>query len=524
MKKQEQLERAVRNGLKILGEDPSVQEGLVFASANERDIGRLVYTSHIPCNGVQELKSGADFGISVHVRFTDGTVGFGQEANDLSGKAIRAALEKARASAISDPDFHGFPSPEKITGSPVPQSRYDAESMELTPAKRADLLARLSWETLQGAFHAFETYLAQKDITPEDAGFIVSGDQFLIRERMALGTTTGLFEHDQSAIALSFLTAMVEGEESKGSSWGALPMVADVRPFDIGFEAAQNAMQGVGHERVPSGRYTVVFGPQAVVDLFELLKTSLHIGVVEAGGGIFVEPRHFPELEHPVPQSRFGQQVASELLTVYDDASIPGFAGTKRVTCEGYPTGRVELIRDGCLAGFLTDHYMTHKILNRADSLRTIGMTLEQAAELLVPRSGFRFSRGGGRVAASVPSPEATNVFIESREKLSDEELLARAGEGLYIGRLWYTYPVGGYSTGDISGTAIADSYRIRNGKLAEPITPNSLRLNENLKKMLRNIIGIAQEQRGTICWASDQIVYAPWIAVKDVNFTEIGK
>jgi PmbA protein len=107
---------------------------------------------------------------------------------------------------------------------------------------------------------------------------------------------------------------------------------------------------------------------------------------------------------------------------------------------------------------------------------------------------------------------------------LSEKRLLSAVKNGLYIGRLWYTYPVGGYASGIISGTAIADCYRIRNGKLAEPIVPNCLRLEDHLGQMMRRIIGIGDKRVPTILWASDEITHAPWVAIEGINFLSINE
>ena len=103
------------------------------------------------------------------------------------------------------------------------------------------------------------------------------------------------------------------------------------------------------------------------------------------------------------------------------------------------------------------------------------------------------------------------------------EELLRRVGEGVYIGRIWYTYPVNGFTSGDFSGTVVGDSYVIRDGKLAEPLKPNTLRMNDNILKVIRNIMGIGAERTGTVRWSSDQVTWAPEIAVGNFHLEEIA-
>src|SRR3989338_9427274 len=103
------LKRTVAEGLRVIRRDGSLIEGTVYASANRRVVGRLVYTHHFPCQGLQEPKSDDDFGVSGQGYFNvrgRKMVGFGHVANDVSPAAVERALSRARENAIYDPDFH----------------------------------------------------------------------------------------------------------------------------------------------------------------------------------------------------------------------------------------------------------------------------------------------------------------------------------------------------------------------------------------------------------------------------------
>ena len=89
-------------------------------------------------------------------------------------------------------------------------------------------------------------------------------------------------------------------------------------------------------------------------------------------------------------------------------------------------------------------------------------------------------------------------------------ELLRGVGNGVYIGRIWYTYPVNSITSGDFSGTVIADSYLIRDGRLAAPLQPNTVRMNDNAQRVLKSIIGIGAHRRPTVRWSSDQVTWPP--------------
>jgi PmbA protein len=103
------------------------------------------------------------------------------------------------------------------------------------------------------------------------------------------------------------------------------------------------------------------------------------------------------------------------------------------------------------------------------------------------------------------------------------DELLRRVGDGLYIGRIWYTYPINGLRAGDFTCTVVADSYIIRDGRIAEPIMANTIRINDNIATFLNNVVGVTKDVKGTIVWAADEVVYAPEVAVTGVRVDEIA-
>lgn len=108
MKELKELEQAVRAAISFLRSQPEVKSAQVFASANNRLCTRLNYTSHIPCNGLEEPKSTSDYGIGIHIVMDgpDGKrTGFGSEARDLSLEGVKLAFGKAKQGAVVDPEF-----------------------------------------------------------------------------------------------------------------------------------------------------------------------------------------------------------------------------------------------------------------------------------------------------------------------------------------------------------------------------------------------------------------------------------
>ncbi len=151
-------------------------------------------------------------------------------------------------------------------------------------------------------------------------------------------------------------------------------------------------------------------------------------------------------------------------LSVYDDGARGGLLGSKGLTCEGLPTGRTDLIRDGVLVGLLSNWYESQRLQRDPEGPVKLGATGAVAAQALTPRNGFRFGAGGGRRFDIRPGVAATNVVVEGRDPSSLPDLLRRVDHGLYIGRIWYTYPINSLRAGDFTCTVVADSYIIRDG------------------------------------------------------------
>jgi PmbA protein len=262
--------------------------------------------------------------------------------------------------------------------------------------------------------------------------------------------------------------------------------------------------------RVRDGVYRVLFGPQAIMDILQgILLPSLRLDTFHAGASTF--------------QGQLTRRVGSELLSLCDDGARPGFAASKGITDEGLPTGRTDLIRGGQLVGLLADYYGSQRALRDPKAREKLGVDPTEHRDALAPRNGFRFS-GGGRHFDRPPGASGTNIVIEGADPQPREELLRRIRDGLYIGRLWYTYPINGIAAGDFTGSVVADSFLIEDGRIGKPIRPNTVRINDNIHNILGNVLAVGDKPRATLVWASDEITYTPEVAVANVHIKEIGE
>jgi PmbA protein len=162
-------------------------------------------------------------------------------------------------------------------------------------------------------------------------------------------------------------------------------------------------------------------------------------------------------------RGKIGEAVASELLTVTDDATLKdGFSSTA-FDREGVAPQVLPIIENGVLRSFLYDGYTARK---------------EQRAS-----SGHA---GGG--AGAVPSISTTNlVFSAGESSLAD--MIAGIDRGILVTRFSGNVdPVSGDFSGSVKGGRM-----IRSGKLAEPLCGTMIA--GNTFDLLTRITAVSKER-----------------------------
>ena len=483
MIKIEDLRTAVADALKYVKRQKDVIDAEVFASWNDLITIRLNYTSDIPCNGIHEPKSIQSYGLGILATFKKGNrieTGFGSATNDLTEEGVLEALTKAKRNRVYDPGFKTLP---ESVGKPVLANYHDNRVMKISGKDAVGL----GWKALDGALKALHDGGHKKTI-------IIGGDVTVLRERMAIKTTKGIDDFDETTSLTANITAMIENKNVKGTGWSMGTHLATFKPEAAGREAAESAIRTIGGRKVKSGKHSVVFGNQPLTDIASnVLIPSLDLSSVYASNTPFL--------------GKLGHGIASSNLNIYDGGSIEGEIGSKKITCEGMPTGRTDLITNGTLTGFLANNYYAQKFRNNL--------------YCPIPRNGFRYSTNG-RDYRDKPGIYPTNVVIEGNRETTRDRLLKQVNNGVYIGRIWYTYAINGLAMGDFTSTIIADSFLIKDGKIASPLKPNTIRINTNITHILSNIIGITKKKRSTLVWGSREVVIAPEIAVSNVQLDNV--
>lgn len=475
------LRHSVELALEIADAETTVVAAEVCASWSEYQTVSVRYDADRPTDGVQEPQALTTFGVGILVVVEDREghrVGFGSEADDLTQEGIFLALEKAKANAVATVGFDMLPGPP-VVHEPSPVF-YDPQVMSLPE----DELQRLALEAFNGALAG-----------GHEAGYVkallIDGNVRSRKELLAIGNTQGLLATDTSTGLVAHLRTALSAAQSSGTGSSCATHLQEFAAFEAGAESARRALQARGGQSLAPGDYAVVFGPEAMAELWQdLLVPAFSLDAVMTGTSPLA--------------TRLGQQVASPLLTVRDAGRLPGCIGSRAITGEGLPTGSTVLLDHGCVAGFLADTYHAQRL---AAQLGTI-----------VPRNGMRHATNGQSFGMR-PGIFPSNVTFSGSEEAPLETLLDSLRDGIYVGGLWYTYPQEGLYTGEFTSTVIGPSFRIRQGKLAEPLQPGTLRLHDNVLDLLQRVTGMTTTRHAVPLATMQSLVLAPAVRCSRARF-----
>lgn len=505
-----ELARFARAARDIVAREGDAEQFEIYCTSGDKRIARLNFTSDIPCRGLEEMKSlDADgFQIRITRRGNPHEIGAAFEAGELSAEAVRAVLARARRAAVIDPDFPGFPS--------GPRSLRSAERTASDLIRAGDgAIAAAAWSVIEGAAATFARRNIARDAATGNSRprLVVGGDVRVVRDRIALASSnfSGV-RTDASAYFSSSVTALVESLDAKGtaSALGSSASAMKRAAASLGADAVNRALSLARGVRPPARTYRVVLGPQPIAEILNyMVMGSLTTGAFHRANSAY--------------QGRFGSRVMDSRLGLIDDPRKRGGAIGRRITCEGLPTRRVELVREGRLVGLMSNFYDTNRLEHDADRATKLGPDADGVGPFQ-PLSGYRLGEGGGREYSHYPASSGSNVVMTARECVADEELIRTIGDGLYIGRVWYTYPINGQRAGDFTCTLSGDSHVIRNGKLAEPIAPNSLRISSNIERVFNRVMQAGSRSHPAVVWGAAQVYYVPALAVDGIELAAVGE
>ncbi len=218
------------------------------------------------------------------------------------------------------------------------------------------------------------------------------------------------------------------GYESLGGRKG-FEIFNETPPELVAEKASKRALLMLEAKPAPAGEFTVVMSSQAGGTMIhEAVGHGLEADLVQQGLSVYA--------------GKIGEKVASELVTVVDDATLPHHNGSFTVDDEGVPAQRKVLIKDGVLVGYMYDR------------LRAI-------------RDGVESTGNGRRQSyAHIPIVRMTNTFID-KGKDDPNDIIKDTKKGVLVVKM------GGGEVNTVTGDfvfEVMEGYMIENGEITYPI------------------------------------------------------
>ncbi|WP_298269123.1 TldD/PmbA family protein [Geobacter sp.] len=218
-------------------------------------------------------------------------------------------------------------------------------------------------------------------------------------------------------------------------------------PEEVAEAAARRAVMMLAARKAPGGLMPVVLSSEAGGTMVhEAIGHGLEADLAQSGMSVYT--------------GKVGTQVASPLVTVVDDATIPNARGSFSFDDEGTPAERTVLVENGILKGYLYDR-------------------------LSAMKDGCASTGNGRREGYHVrPIVRMTNTLIAPGES-DPAEIVGGVESGLFVRKM------GGGQVNTVSGDfmfEVSEGYLIENGRIGEPVRGATLTGNgpDVLKKIVR--------------------------------------
>jgi PmbA protein len=395
--------------------------------AREREASVRVYEGE-----VEHLTSAQVEGIGVRV-IKDGRVGFAY-AGTLDDESVAEVLAEAR-------DNVAFGTPDEWAGLALPDGVPEAD-VDLWRESLA------SFSTEQKVALATELERATLALDPrlrvEDSNYAD------VLAESAVATSTGIAQWGRATgCYVSVGTMADDGNETQtgfGFSVGRAP--EDIDLDKAARDGADRAVRMLGATKPSSRKLTVVLDPFVTAQFLGVLSATLNGEAVLKGRSLFAH--------------RVGEQVASPLVTLVDDATNPLAFSASPLDGEGLATRRTTLVDGGVLQGFVHSSYSGR----RSGTASTGNAT----------RGGFKSTPGCGCLAlALTPGTRAQADLVAG----IDDGVLIQMVQGLHSG----VNPVSGdFSTG-------ASGLLISGGELGAPV--REFTIGSTIQRMLQDVVEI---------------------------------
>jgi len=363
---------------------------------------------------VERVVSGTDAGIGIRLLFRGKT--YYAYTNDFTGDALLALASDLSRYADGGGVPVSVPSgPAAVSGPTVvripPSSRGVGEKVAMV--REIDRLARGFSGEVRQVRATYSEAARSVEVAAHPEVFAAEEQTYgVLAVQCVAGNETGL----------------TMGYESAGGTAG-LEFLDGGVPEELARKSAGRAVRTLHAAKLPGGRMPVVVSSEAGGTMVhEAVGHGLEADLALRGMSVY--------------QGRLGERIASPLVSIADDATLPGRRGSFGIDDEGTPGQNTVLVENGVLKGFLHDR-------------------------LSAMREGVPPTGNGRRESyRHKPIPRMTNTVILPGAS-PPGEVLSAADRGLLVVKM------GGGQVNTVTGDfmfEVAEGYRIEGGKRGEPV------------------------------------------------------
>src|SRR3989338_3052932 len=406
--------------IKIMLSKENLEELLQMALRNGGDFAEVFLeetnTTAISCedNKIERIASGTDIGAGIRV--ISGTETVYVATSDTSFESLREAALKISDSISGQKNKHKIElTPTVSTQMPTIKRRpHEVSAREKT--NQAEILNKTA--------RSFGDMVKQVTVRYMDSN-----------QAITVANSDGVYVEDNRIRTRYFINVIAAkngilqtGHEAPGGTVGF--ELFDLYPAEASArKAVERAIKMLDAPHAPAGKMMVVLSSEAGGTLIhEACGHALEADFILKGTSIF--------------GGKVGQKVASDLVSVIDDATLSGRFGTYNFDDEGTPAQKTVLIEHGILKGFMSDKY--------------------NAKLLGIPATG----NGRRQDFQHKPVPRMTNTII-APGKMNPREIIASVKNGLLVKHM------GGGEVNVANGDFVFDvteGYLIENGKIKHPV------------------------------------------------------
>jgi predicted Zn-dependent protease len=351
--------------------------------------------------------------------------------DSLADCAARARLAAEAAEATHDGSFPGFdPAYDTTAG-----ESFDPATADLDPARGG---AALADAFARAGAHGIEAH----------------GTWTVAEQDQAWATDRGGCAERRTDAFMKVICIATNGRSGYASQVAVA--VGELSPTELAERAARKAAFGGDPAELPPGEYPVVFEPQAVGWLCDLLGETAFNGLAHAEGRGALD-------------GRLGEPVAAPAINLSDsptgERTLP-----RSFDAEGTRKAPMPLIQDGVATAVAHD--------------------VRSAALVGAKSSGHALSPGGDPFG-----PHPTNLVLAGGDAADEVELCSGVERGIYVTRLWYANVVRPKET-LITAVTRDGTFLIEDGEVTRPL--RDLRVTDSVLGILSHAQALTREQKLT--------------------------